>query len=153
MTLSAHALLLEPSSPANYGIKLCLEQHGPLTDTIDGIGDIMDRLGNPDSLGVNLDTGNSWLGGTNPVDLAKKYHDKIYHIHWKDLGPEWLPKRGTIFGCGFSTIEVGTGCIDVAGVIEVLKDNTNIKYSTLEVGGSAELLRASAKYIEDRWNA
>ncbi len=39
------------------------------------------------------------------------------------------------------------------GVIEVLKDNTNIKYSTLEVGGSAELLRASAKYIEDRWNA
>ncbi|MBP5321258.1 MAG: sugar phosphate isomerase/epimerase, partial [Kiritimatiellae bacterium] len=95
MTLSAHALLLEPSSPANYatgeimkaikfaagagieyvittetfaksewaksltykekvftaaeklynpcrmaadyGIKLCLEQHGPLTDTIDGI--------------------------------------------------------------------------------------------------------------------
>ena len=169
MTLSAHALLLEPSSPANYataeimkaikfaagagieyvittetfaksewaksltykekvfiaaeklynpckmaadyGIKLCLEQHGPLTDTIDGIGDIMDRLGNPDSLGVNLDTGNSWL------------------------------------------IEVGTGCIDVAGVIEVLKDNKNIKYSTLEVGGSAELLRASAKYIEDRWNA
>ena len=153
MTLSAHALLLEPSSPANYGIKLCLEQHGPLTDTIDGIGDIMDRLGNPDSLGVNLDTGNSWLGGTNPVDLAKKYHDKIYHIHWKDLGPEWLPKRGTIFGCGFSTIEVGIGCIDVAGVIEVLKDNKNIKYSTLEVGGSAELLRASAKYIEDRWNA
>ena len=211
MTLSAHALLLEPSSPANYataeimkaikfaagagieyvittetfaksewaksltykekvfiaaeklynpckmaadyGIKLCLEQHGPLTDTIDGIADIMDRLGNPDSLGVNLDTGNSWLGGTNPVDLAKKYHDKIYHIHWKDLGPEWLPKRGTIFGCGFSTIEVGTGCIDVAGVIEVLKDNKNIKYSTLEVGGSAELLRASAKYIEDRWNA
>ena len=102
---------------------------------------------------THLDTGNSWLGGTNPVDLAKKYHDKIYHIHWKDLGPEWLPKRGTIFGCGFSTIEVGTGCIDVAGVIEVLKDNKNIKYSTLEVGGSAELLRASAKYIEDRWNA
>ena len=87
------------------------------------------------------------------VISAFSAHDKIYHIHWKDLGPEWLPKRGTIFGCGFSTIEVGTGCIDVAGVIDVLKDNKNIKYSTLEVGGSAELLRASAKYIEDRWNA
>ena len=43
--------------------------------------------------------------------------------------------------------------LKIAGVIETLKDNKNIKYSTLEVGGSAELLRASAKYIEDRWNA
>ena len=38
-------------------------------------------------------------------------------------------------------------------VIEVLQATPNVTYSTLEVGGSAELLRASAKYIEDRWNA
>ena len=32
-------------------------------------------------------------------ELAKKYHDKIYHIHWKDLGEEWIPERGKRFGC------------------------------------------------------
>ncbi|MCF0146449.1 MAG: sugar phosphate isomerase/epimerase [Eubacterium sp.] len=211
MTLSAHASLLEPSSPANfataevmkaikfaaaigirdvittetfaksewaksltydqtvfitaeklyepckmardYGIKLCLEPHGPLTDSINGIGDVMDALGNIESLGVNLDTGNSWLGGSDPVELAKRYKDKIYHIHWKDLGEEWIPERGKRFGCGFSTIEVGTGCIDIKGVIDVLKDRKEIKYSTLEVAGSAELLRASADYITNLWNS
>ena len=211
MTLSAHATLLEPSSPANYataeimkaikfaaaigirdvvttetfaksewaknltyeqkvfvaaeklyepcrmaedyGVNLIFEPHGPLTDSIEGIGDVMEALGNPKALGVNLDTGNSWLGGSDPVELAKKYHDKIYHIHWKDLGEEWLPKRGTVFGCGFSTIEVGTGCIDIKGVIDVLKDRKEIQYSTLEVAGSPELLRASRDYIMKHWNA
>ena len=211
MTLSAHATLLEPSSPANYataevmkaikfaaaigirdvvttetfaksewakkltyeqkvfvaaeklyepcrmaedyGVNLIFEPHGPLTDTVEGIGDVMNALDNPKCLGVNLDTGNSWLGGSDPVDLAKKYHDKIFHIHWKDLGPEWLPERGKRFGCGFSTIEVGTGCIDIAGVIEVLKDRKEIRYSTLEVAGTPELLRASADYITKLWNA
>ena len=113
----------------------------------------MKALDYPKALGVNLDTGNSWLGGSDPVDLAKKYHDKIFHIHWKDLGPEWLPERGKRFGCGFSTIEVGTGCIDIAGVIEVLKDRKEIRYSTLEVAGTPELLRASADYIAKLWNA
>ena len=211
MTLSAHATLLEPSSPANYataevmkaikfaaaigirdvvttetfaksewakkltyeqkvfvaaeklyepcrmaedyGVNLIFEPHGPLTDTVEGIGDVMKALDYPKALGVNLDTGNSWLGGSDPVDLAKKYHDKIFHIHWKDLGPEWLPERGKRFGCGFSTIEVGTGCIDIAGVIEVLKDRKEIRYSTLEVAGTPELLRASADYIAKLWNA
>ena len=211
MTLSAHATLLEPSSPANYataeimkaikfaaaigirdvvttasfarsewaknltydqevfitaeklyepcrmaadyGVHLIFEPHGPLTDSIDGIGDVMDMLGNPESLGVNLDTGNSWLGGSDPVELAKKYHDKIYHIHWKDLGEEWLPERGKRFGCGFSTIQVGTGCIDIKGVIDVLKDRKEIRYSTLEVAGSPEMLRASADYITNLWNS
>ncbi len=211
MTLSAHATLLEPSSPANYGtaevmkaikfaaaigirdvvttetfaksewakkltyeqkvfvaaeklyepcrmaedygVNLIFEPHGPLTDTVEGIGDVMKALDYPKALGVNLDTGNSWLGGSDPVDLAKKYHDKIFHIHWKDLGPEWLEKRGKVFGCGFSTIEVGTGCIDIAGVIDVLKDRKEIRYSTLEVAGTPELLRASADYINKLWNA
>ena len=211
MTISAHASLLEPSSPANfataevmraikfaaaigvrdvittetfaksewakklsydqtvfitaeklyepcrmaadYGIKLCLEPHGPLTDSITGIGDVMELLGNPEALGVNMDTGNSWLGGTDPVELARKYKDKIYHIHWKDLGEEWLPIRGTRYGCGFSTIKVGTGVIDIKGVIDVLKDRKEIRYSTLEVAGTPELLRASADYIRNLWNA
>ena len=137
----------------DYGVNIIFEPHGPITDSISGIGDVMALLGYPKSLGVNMDTGNSWLGGTDPVELAKTYKDKIYHIHWKDLGPEWIPKRGTIYGCGFSTIPIGTGKIDIAGVIEVLKDSPNIKYSTLEVAGPPELLRQSAKYITDLWNS
>ncbi len=94
----------------DYGVRILLEPHGPVTDSITGLQEVFARLGNPDSLGVNLDTGNSWLGGADPVEMAKVFRDKIHHIHWKDLSEEWEPKRGTLYGCGFSTIALGRRC-------------------------------------------
>jgi len=139
--------LLEPVRMAqDYGVRIVLEPHGPVTDTIEGLQGIMDLLGNPKSLGINLDTGNSWLGGTDPVAMAKAFKDKIYHIHWKDLGEEWIAKRGTQYGCGFSTIAVGDGVIDIKGVCDVLRD-ANIKTSTLEIVGGADVLLKSVDYL------
>jgi len=131
---------------ADYGVRILLEPHGPVTDSIQGLQDVFDRLGNPDSLGVNLDTGNSWLGGADPVEMARVFKDKIHHIHWKDLAAEWEPKRGTLYGCGFSTIALGDGVIDIQGVCEVLKD-ADIESSTLEIIGAEEILRKSVKYL------
>ena len=103
-------------------------------------------LGNPAALGVNLDTGNSWLGGADPVEMARVFKDKIHHIHWKDLGEEWVAKRGSLFGCGFSTIALGDGVIDIKGVCEVLKD-ADIASSTLEIVGTEEILLKSVDYL------
>jgi inosose dehydratase len=134
---------------ADYGVNLLLEPHGPITDTIKGIQDVIDLLGNPDCLGVNLDTGNSWLGGADPVEMAKVFKDKIHHVHWKDLGEEWVEKRGRIFGCGFSTIALGDGVIDIAGVCDVLRDG-NASHSTLEIIGSEDILKKSASYLRSQ---
>ena len=133
---------------ADMGVNILLEPHGPITDTIQGIQDIMDLLGNPVSLGVNMDTGNSWLGGTDPVEMAKYFKDKIFHVHWKDLGEEYVERRGKQFGCGFSTIALGDGVIDIAGVVDVLKDRKEIHASTLEIGGPPEMLQQSVAYLK-----
>jgi inosose dehydratase len=130
----------------DYGVRILLEPHGPITDSIQGIQDVFDMLGNPDALGVNLDTGNSWLGGADPVEMARVFKDKIHHIHWKDLGEEWVAKRGTQFGCGFSTIALGDGVIDIQGVCDVLKDK-KIESSTLEIVGSEDILKKSVEYL------
>ncbi len=135
----------------DYGVRILLEPHGPVTDSIEGLQEVFQRLGNPDSLGINLDTGNSWLGGADPVEMAKVFRDKIHHIHWKDLSAEWEPKRGTVYGCGFSTIALGDGVIDIAGVCEVLKD-ADIASSTLEIIGSQEILTQSVKYLQDQFS-
>lgn len=132
----------------DYGVRILLEPHGPITDSIKGLQDVFDRLGNPESLGVNLDTGNSWLGGADPVEMAKVFKDKIHHIHWKDLGAEWESKRGTVYGCGFSTIALGDGVVDIKGVCEVLKD-ANIENCTLEIIGSEDILKKSVKYLRE----
>lgn len=145
--IMAEKLYTPVKMAADYDVNILLEPHGPITDSIKGIQDVLDRLGNPDSLGVNLDTGNSWLGGADPVEMAKVFKDKIHHLHWKDLGPEWEPKRGTVFGCGFSTIAIGDGVIDIKGVCEVLKD-ADIPSSTLEIVGSEDILKKSVKYLK-----
>ncbi|QDV62747.1 sugar phosphate isomerase/epimerase family protein [Crateriforma conspicua] len=130
----------------DYGVRVLLEPHGPITDSIQGLQDVMDRLGNPDALGINLDTGNSWLGGADPVAMAKTFQDKIYHVHWKDLEAQWEPKRGEMFGCGFSTIALGDGVIDIRGVCDALKD-ASIESSTLEIIGDENILQRSVDYL------
>ena len=134
----------------DYGVNLLIEPHGPISGNLQGMRDIFKFLDNPKALGVNMDTGNSWLGGIDPVEMAKEFKDKIHHIHWKDLGEEWIPHRGKKFGCGFSTIALGDGVIDVKGVIDVLKDK-DIPYSTLEIVGNEDILRRSKAFVEKHW--
>ena len=129
---------------ADLGVTLLLEPHGPLTDTIDGMEGIMAALGNPKNLGVNMDTGNTWLGGSDPVEFARKFKDKIHHLHWKDLPKDFEKLRGKQFGCGFSPIALGEGVIDIAGVYKVLKD---VEYCTLEIGGD-DNVKKSVQYLE-----
>lgn len=145
--ITAEKLYTPVRMAEDYGVHILLEPHGPVTDSIQGLQDVMDLLGNPPSLGVNLDTGNSWLGGADPVEMAKVFKDRIHHVHWKDLGEEWVPKRGSLYGCGFSTIALGDGVIDIKGVCDVLKD-ADIPSSTLEIVGTEEILKKSVAYLK-----
>ena len=127
---------------ADMGVKVLLEPHGPLTDTSEGLHGLLDALGNPESLKINLDTGNSWLGGSDPVELAKEFKNDIYHIHWKDLPADMEPQRGRMWGTGMGLIPLGTGAIDITGVYEVLKDAPHVEYTTLEVAGDEAMLKS-----------
>lgn len=134
--------LYEPVRLADaLGVRILLEPHGILTDSIEGMQAILDRLGNPDNVGVNMDTGNAWLGGADPVEFARAFQDQIWHVHWKDLPAEWEENRGKMYGCGFGPIALGDGVIDIAGVWEVVR-NSPAEYSTLEVGGDENVLKS-----------
>jgi inosose dehydratase len=140
--------LYEPLRLAgDLGVMLLLEPHGVLTDSIEGMQGIIDALGAPAHLGVNLDTGNSWLGGADPVQFARTFKSRIRHVHWKDLPAAWESRRGKEFGCGFGPIALGEGAIDIASVYAVLKDAPGLEYSTLEVGGE-ENLKKSYRYLQ-----
>jgi inosose dehydratase len=129
------------------GVRILLEPHGELTGSIDGLNAILDRLDRPENLGVNLDTGNSWLGGADPVEMAEAFKDIIWHIHWKDLPADMESIRGSVYGCGFSEIALGEGVIDIPGVYNVLKDSS-AEYTTLEIAGD-DNLRNSYDYLMD----
>jgi inosose dehydratase len=131
-----------------FGIEILLEPHGEITDSVEGMQAILDTLGHEKTIGINLDTGNSWLGGGDPLAFIDTFHTRIRHVHWKDMGNEWTERRGTIFGCGMGSIPLGDGVIGIRSIVDAL---CNIGFSgptTLEVAGhenmciSAERLRA-----------
>ena len=139
--------LYEPCRMAtDYGVRVLLEPHGPVTDAVEGLRLVFKYLDNTPGLGVNLDTGNSWIGSGDPVAIAREFKQKIHHVHWKDLGPQWKEKRGKAFGTGFSDIAIGDGIVDIKGVCQVLKD-APIEGSTLEIIAPKETLLKSVAYL------
>lgn len=129
-----------------FGIELLLEPHGILTDTVDGMSRILDALGHEETVGINLDTGNSWLGGGDPLQFVKTFGPRIKHVHWKDMPEEWLPKRGTQFGCGMGLIPLGDGIVGIEAIVKELLATGFDGPTTLEIAGE-EAVKVSAERL------
>ena len=131
---------------ADHGVKILLEPHGKYTDSIDYMEKILEECNSP-ALGVNMDSGNSWLGGTDPVEMVKRLGSKIEHVHWKDWPAEMEANRGKMFGAGMSGIPLGTGVVDIKGVYEALVATGYDGYTTLEVAGD-DAVKQSYAYLK-----
>jgi len=124
---------------AELGIELLIEPHGIVTDNIDATEELLDRLGHAETVGLNLDTGNLWLGGGDNFEYIDRFGSRIKHVHWKDLGAEWESKRGKQFGCGMGDIPLGDGVIGLPEIAAKLKQAGFNGPTTLEVFGEANL--------------
>lgn len=134
--------LYEPLRLAtDYGVKILLEPHGKLTDSTTTMERILDAC-NSDALGVNLDTGNLWLGGGDPFEMIKRLGSKIEHVHWKNLPSEMQPDRGKIYGCGMAQIPLGEGTLDIPGIYRALVQAGFDGYTTLEIAGQEAVLES-----------
>lgn len=131
---------------ADCGVKILLEPHGKYTDSVDYMEKILE-LCNSEALGVNMDTGNCWLGGGDPVAMIKRLGSKIEHVHWKDWPAEMEAQRGKMFGAGMAVIPLGTGVVDIKGAFEALKAAGYNGYTTLEVAGE-ENVKQSYAYLK-----
>lgn len=132
---------------ADYGVKLLMEPHGRISDSIPLMERLFDKC-NSEALGANLDTGNLWLGGGDPLEFIEKFGNKIEHVHWKDLGEEFVPQRGKLFGCGMSIIALGEGVIGIEEIYKSLIKSGFDGYSTLEIAGE-EAVQKSLKFLKN----
>lgn len=125
----------------DYGIKILIEPHGHISDSVKLMGDVLDKC-NSSALGINLDTGNLWLGGGDSLEMIEKLGSKIEHVHWKDLPAEMIEKRGTQFGCGMSLTALGDGVIDIDTIFKALVKAGFDGYTTLEIAGEEAVLKS-----------
>jgi len=130
------------------GVHLLLETHGVVTDSVDGMAGLLEALGHEETVGICLDTGNSWLGGAEPIEYVKTFGRRIKHVHWKDMGPQWVDKRSTLYGCGMATIALGDGVIDLKSIVEALQDVGFDGPTTLEIAGPDNVRKSVQKLKE-----
>ncbi len=135
---------------ADMGVKILIEPHGHITDSVVYTEQVLNEC-NSEALGLNLDTGNLWLGGGDPIEYIKKFGNKIEHVHWKDLPAEMEAHRGKMFGCGMAVIPLGTGVVPVEEVFNELVKMGFEGYSTFEIAGE-EAVKKSLEFLKDLAN-
>ena len=89
----------------------------------------VDRVLAGSSIPLCLDTGHLLIGGTDPLELAKAVPQRIAHTHLKDVDAALAAKvqSGELsytdaVKAGMYT-PLGTGDVDIAGIVSVLRDN------------------------------
>jgi len=132
-------------------IDLLLEPHGVVTDDHDQTALLLDELDADDVVGLNLDTGNLWLGGGDPLAYIHRFGSRIRHVHWKDMEASWESKRGTIHGCGMALIPLGDGVLDMPAIVNALQRAGFDGPTTLEIAGRDAVI-ASAERLRHWWD-
>ena len=70
---------------------------------------MLDYCGDTPCLRLNLDTGNSFIAGNDPVDFAERFIDQIAHVHIKDVSESLAAAvRGGATGIAISHVRPAT---------------------------------------------
>lgn len=106
----------------NYGLKASYHPH--LGSMAEGPEQI-DKLFSLTGIDICPDLAHIQAGGGNPLEVVKKYYDRISFVHLKDLDAD-----------GFAAL--GTGSVDVDGVLNFLKEKGYAGDYLVEVDGCAK---------------
>ena len=108
----------------SHEIFINVEPHGPYTNDPDNMERILALHDSP-WLGVNFDTGNTFIAGHDPVKFLERVREKVRHCHIKDVSAELAEAvRGGETGIATSVVSIGEGvnADNIAGCIELLKN-------------------------------
>jgi len=125
-----------------HKVHLCIEPHGVYTKTADGLLKIVRLVSSP-WIGVNWDTGNSYLAGLeDPYEGLAKVRDYVRHVHAKDISmthsqAERGKVTGTPVGCA-----CGEGVVDWERVIHLLAPLDREIFLSVECGKIDEAERS-----------
>jgi len=102
------------------GIVIGLEPHQQYSKTPEGLDRIHGLVDSP-AIGINFDTGNSYLAGHDPIPWLERVKDRLVHLHAKDISVEQSDaERGKITGTPVGCA-CGDGVVDWQKVIEICK--------------------------------
>ena len=92
-----------------YGIVINIEPHGYYTTRPEFMAEMLSFSDSP-FLRMNMDTGNTFIAGQDPVAFLERFKDKVDHVHIKDVSKSLAAAmRGELTGIAVSQCAVGEG--------------------------------------------
>ncbi len=128
------------------GILIGLEPHQQYSKSPDGLDRIYHLVDSP-AIGINFDTGNSYLCGHDPYEWLLRVKDRLIHLHAKDISvAQSQDERGKVTGTAVGCA-CGDGVIDWGRVIEICKtvDREEIVFSV--ECGTVEQAKRSIEHL------
>ena len=118
--LMAYTLAMAARVAERRGVKIGLEPHQQYSQTPDGLDRIYNLVDSP-AIGINFDTGNSYLSGQDPYKWLAHVADRLVHLHAKDITVQQSDAErgdvtGTPVGCA-----CGEGVIDWKEIVRIVK--------------------------------
>ena len=104
-----------------HEIVVTIEVHGYFTTRPDWLEEMLAYCGDSPYLRLNLDTGNSFIAGNDPVEFAERFLDKIAHVHIKDVSESLAAAvRGGATGIAISHVAAGGG-VNADNIRQILR--------------------------------
>jgi sugar phosphate isomerase/epimerase len=109
-----------------YEIIINIEPHGYYTTKPQFMEQMLNFVDSP-YLCMNMDTGNTFIAGQDPVAFLQQFKHKVSHVHVKDVSPSLAASlRGELTGIAVSHTVIGEGvnvdnikkCFDILVEIE-----------------------------------
>jgi sugar phosphate isomerase/epimerase len=133
-----------------YEIIINIEVHGYFTTKPEYLERMLNFVDSP-YLGLNLDTGNSYIAGEDPVDFCRRFTDKITHLHIKDVSESLAAiSRGGQTGIALSHCSIGDGVNgdNIKQVLQILRDNGYTGHLSIECEGQGgPMLKDSVDWL------
>jgi sugar phosphate isomerase/epimerase len=100
---------------------------------------------------MNMDTGNTFIAGQDPVKFLDKFKDKVSHVHIKDVSPTLAKSlRGELTGIAVSNCAIGDG-VNKENIEKCIDILTDIKFDgvvSLECEGEGgPMIEKSLAYV------
>ena len=90
-----------------HEIVVNIEPHGYFTTRPETMGRMLEFCDSP-YLRMNMDTGNTFIAGQDPVAFLGQFIDRVSHVHVKDVSARWPPStRGKQTGIAVSHCAAG----------------------------------------------
>jgi len=128
------------------GILIGIEPHQQYSKTPAGLKRICELVDSP-AIGVNFDTGNSYLSGQDPVKWLKAVGSKLVHLHAKDISiQQSAAERGKVSGTPVGCA-CGEGVVDWPAVVGVCRKLKRDIVFSVECG-TIEQAKTSIEYLK-----